>query len=424
MKNILISFFVVFCFSQETIDGIIAVVGENIVTQSEFIDQLKVLAQRRGINPQTTPLQYEKLAEDLLNNIVNQYVLLEHAKKDTNIVIDDNQVKQQLEMQVSGFIKELGSEEALEKYFNKSIREIKAYYWKEIYNAMLIERFRYSLVGVLSVGKKEVDDFFIMYKDSLPPVPKRGTFSVLNLQFSPGEKTIKTHFGITAALKDSLDQNLVSFELLAKRHSDDFASASSGGFVGETERGSFLYEYEEAAFSANIGDVLGPIKTSAGFHIIKLIDKKGEKITTQHLLKTIQPSKEDKDSVIQLINSFYERSLEDSLFLFNLLDKDVAFSSVGFSGNYGGFYYENMPVEIISFIDSGTKNLLSSPFGFSNGSLGLVYLYDKLESEEATLKNSYEYISSLVLEKKMGAFIDSWLITAKKDVYINIFIEN
>ena len=424
MKNILISFFVVFCFSQETIDGIVAVVGENIITQSEFVDQLKVIAQRRGINPKNTPLQYEQLAEALLDNIINQYVLLEHAKKDTNIIIDDDEVKRQLEMQVSGFIKELGSEEALEKYFNKSIREIKSYYWKEIYNAMLIERFRYSLVGGLSVGKKEVDDFFIVYKDSLPPVPKRGRFSVLNLAFSPGKKTTKTYYDFVGVLKDSLNQGLVSFEALAGRHSDDFASAPNGGLVGETERGSFLKEYEEAAFSAKVGDVLGPIKTNAGFHIIKLLNKKGEKITTQHLLKTIQPSKEDKDSVLQLINSFYESSLEDSLFLFNLLNKENTLSSVGFSGNYNDFYYENMPLEIINFIDAGTNNLLSSPFGFSNGSLGLVYLYEKFKSEAATLDNSYEYISSLVHEKKMGAFIDNWLITAKKEVYVNIFIEN
>jgi len=423
MKNILISFFLVFCFSQETVDGVVAIVGENIITQSEFIEQLNVYAQRRGINPNTAPLKYEKLAERLLENLINQYVILEHAKKDTTIFIEDDDVRQQLDLQINGFVAELGSEEALEKYFKQPIRDIKAYYWKEIYNAMLIERYRYSLVGGISVGKKEVDDFFVAYKDSLPPVPKRANFSLLNIAFEPGKKTIKSYYELVSSLKDSLDSGLVSFNALVSRHSDDFASISSGGVVGETERGSFLKEYEEAAFSANIGDVVGPIKTNAGFHIIKILDKRGEKITTQHLLKTIQPSVEDKDSIVNDLNSFYEESQTDSTFLFNLL-KEKKDEIMGLSGNYKDFYYENLPQEIINFIDNSQKQTLSTPFGFSSGTLGIIYLYEKFPSEEATINNSYDYVSGLATEKKITNFIENWLISAKKEVYINIFIED
>ena len=188
IKFILIS--ILFCcvFAQkpqgESVDGVLAVVGENIVTQSDFFEQLKIVSERRGINPTSMPMQYESLATKLLSNIVDQLVLLEHAKLDTNIFISDEEVKTQLDLQVSGFINNMGSVDALEKYLNKSLREIKAYYWEEIYNAMLIERFRYSLIGALSVGKKEVDDFYSTYKDSLPPVPKRADFSILNLKFS------------------------------------------------------------------------------------------------------------------------------------------------------------------------------------------------------------------------------------------------
>ena len=150
MKFILISFCVCFCFcfeqknSNQTVDGVLAIVGENIVTQSDFFEQLKILSERSGINSSNMPLKYGRLAENLLLNIVDQLVLLEHAKMDTNIFIGDEEVKNQLDLQISGFINNMGSVEALEKYLNKSLREIKAYYWDEIYNAMLIERFRYS----------------------------------------------------------------------------------------------------------------------------------------------------------------------------------------------------------------------------------------------------------------------------------------
>lgn len=425
MKYILISIFFSLCLSQgggESIDGVIAVVGENIVTQSEFFEQLKIISERRGINPTSMPIKYESLAKGLLENIIDQLVLLEHAKMDTNIFIGDDEIKKQLDIQMSGFINNVGSVDALENYLNKSLREIKAYYWDEIYNAMLIERFRYSLLAGLSVGKKEVDDFYLSYKDSLPPVPKRATFSLLNIKFVPGKKTDQSYYNTTKSLMDSLNNNLFSFEEMVSRHSDDFASIPNGGVVGETERGSFLKEYEEAAFSSNIGDVVGPIKTSAGFHIIKLLDKRGEKITTQHLLKIVQPSLEDKDSIVALINNIHLQTKRDSLYLFNLLNNSN--SLFGYSGNYENYYYEQLPKEIINMIGSYKKPFLSAPFGFSDGTLGLLYVYNQHEEEAATLKNSYDYISNLAKEKKSVEFVNRWLVSAKKDVYINIFIEN
>ena len=426
IKFILISVCLSLSFTQqpsgETIDGVLAVVGDNIITQSDFFEQLKIISERRGINPSSMPIKYKSLAEDLLSNIIDQLVILEHAKLDTNIFIGDEEVKKQLDLQISGFINNMGSVDALENYLNKSLREIKAYYWDEIYNAMLIERFRYSLIGGISVGKREVDSFYNTYKDSLPPVPKRASFSLLNIKFSPGEKTIKSYYDSTNKLLDSLNLGLASFEDLVLRHSDDFASISNGGFVGETERGSFLKEYEEAAFSAQINSVVGPIKTSAGFHIIKLLDKKGEKITTQHLLKIVQPSIEDKDSVVGLVNNIYSNAKENSTYLFNLLDG--GFSSFGYSGNYDNVYYEELPLEVVNMIDSSSGKFLSTPFGFSNGTLGLLEIYEKHSEEVATLENSYTYISQLAKEKKSSEFVEAWLISAKENVYINIFIEN
>ena len=426
LKLILISFCFCFCFSQsgrrDSVDGVLAVVGENIITQSEFFEQLQVVSKRQGINPSSTPLKYESLAKNLLSNIINQLVLLEHAKMDTNIFIGDDEVKKQLDLQVSGFINSMGSVEALENYLNKSLREIKAFYWDEIYNAMLIERFRYSLLSGLSVGKKEVDDFYINYKDSLPPVPRKADFSLLNMSFVPSDKTIKNYYNITKTILEKLNNEQATFESLIKQHSDDFASIPNDGVVGETERGSFLKEYEEAAFSAKIGSIVGPIKTSAGFHIIKVLDKKGEKITTQHLLKTIQPSLEDKDSLVSLINNIHSSSKQDSSFLYNLLaGGNYVF---GLSGNYADYYYENFPQEIVKMIDSSQKKSLVSPFGFSDGTLGLLYIYDKQNSEVATLDNSYDYIAGLAKEKKAAEFVEKWLISAKKEVYINIFSEN
>ena len=422
MKFILISILLAVGLCQETIDGVVAVVGNNIITQSEFFEQLTLISQKRGISPQSSPLLYEKTAKKLLDNLINQYVLLEHAKKDTNIFIEDSQVKEQLEMQIEGFVKELGSVEALEKYFKKNIRDIKSYYWEEIYNAMMIEKFRYSILSSVSVEKKEVYIFYENIKDSIPPVPKSADFSVLNIFYVPSKETTGGYINFMNSIKDSINKKLFSFEEMVLKHSEDLVSAKSGGLVGETVRGSFFQEYEEAAFSTQINSVVGPIKTQAGLHLIKLIDKKGEKITTKHLLKTIKPSNDDKKNTIETINSVYETSLSDKDYLYNYIEENKL--NEGYTNNYKNYYYENMPQEIINFIDRSEEGGISAPFGLTNGSIVVVQLKSKKEAVSATVENSYEYISALAKEKKMSVILDDWLIKAKENVYINIFIEN
>ena len=95
---------------------------------------------------------------------------------------------------------------------------------------------------------------------------------------------------------------------MAIKYSNDYATASSGGVVGFTNRGSLLKEYEEAAYSLVVNDVVGPIKTRAGYHIIKLLDKRGEKINTQHLLRFITPTEEDRAQTVVGLYDILEKS--------------------------------------------------------------------------------------------------------------------
>ena len=117
IKNIIISFYFCFLFSQQSVDGVLAVVGENIITQNDFFQQLSTVANQRGVSPSAHPLKYELLAERVLDNIINQYVVLDFAEKDSTILVSSDEVKAQLEEQISYFIRELGSVSALEDVF-------------------------------------------------------------------------------------------------------------------------------------------------------------------------------------------------------------------------------------------------------------------------------------------------------------------
>ena len=142
---------------------------------------------------------------------------------------------------------------------------------------MLIERFRLNLTAGFVVGKKEVESFYNIYKDSLPPSPPSANFSLYNINFTPSEKTIRSSYENVKTIKDSITKDLSSFEDMVKKYSDDVASIPTEGIIGYTERGSLFPEYEEAAYSMKAGEVSEPVLTEAGYHIIKLLDKRVKK---------------------------------------------------------------------------------------------------------------------------------------------------
>ena len=425
MRSILISFIFCFLFSQDKniLDGVVAVVGDNIITKGDYFYQLSVVANQKNISPSLTPLKYERLASLVLEDIIDRYVFLEYAEKDSNVVVDSDAVQQQLDNQIDMFVQSVGSLDSLEAVFGKPIQKIRAEYWDEIYNAMLIERYRFFLTSGFSVGKKEVEVFYEEYKDSLPPEPASGNFSIYNISFNPSIKTLEDSRLFVSTLLDSISSGLVSFEKMIENHSDDFASVPLSGIDGYTERGSLFPEYEEAAYSMDIGAFVGPIKTEAGHHIIKLLDKRGNKINTQHLLKRVVPTDLDREETGTYIMDIYEKSKKDPLFLENYIEEQVGSSLNGLSGNYENLPLSRLPEELYNIINNSEDSRLYEPIILQNKTILLLYVYEIFPEKEASLSGSYDFIKTSALNKKTMDYLNSWLIDAKENVYINIFEE-
>jgi len=420
MKSFLISFCFCFCFSQQVVDGVVAIVGENIITRGDFSYQLASVAKQRGVSSSLTPLKYKRLEGVVLEDIIDRYVFLEYAKKDSNVFVENESVQKQLDSQIKMFLETVGSIDSLEVVFGKPIKNIRADYWDEIYNAMLIEKYKFFLTSGFAVGKKEIEVFFEEYKDSLPPSPARANFSIYNVAFEPSPSTLENSFLFVKSLLDSVLENPFSFDNLIKKHSDDFSSISSSGVVGYTERGSLFLEYEEAAYSMKIGEVVGPIKTEAGFHLIKLLDRRGNKINTQHLLKTISPTEADRHLTITKINDLYAFSANSPVFLENFIDEKIDFLKL-LSGNYYDFPISRLPLDIYNLIEKSDDSFLYDPIILKNGTVLLLYVYEVFQENISSLDNSYDFIKSIALDKKTLDFLDQWVFKAREGVYINIF---
>ena len=253
--SLFLYFFVTLGWSNNApVDGLLAVVGDNIILHTDVFQQSQMHAMQQGLDVSKNPYVFEKIYSETLANMINQYILLDAAEKDTTIEITASEVDLALEQQLTEIISRAGSEKALEDAMGQSIRTIRKDYWHEIKNMILIDRFRYKLVSDVNISRREVQSFYLNYKDSLPPAPAKIKFSLIELPFVPSDESIQVELNLINKLKEKIESGS-SFESIAKEYSQDPGSSGVGGDLGYMKRGTLVFEYEEAAFSLDINEI-------------------------------------------------------------------------------------------------------------------------------------------------------------------------
>ena len=266
---------------------------------------------------------------------------------------------------------------------------------------------------------KKVFDFYTTYKDSLPPVPEKYTFSVIDLPFVAGNKSENKIKQFLDSLKYNIENNRMSFDSLAQIYSQDPGSAPSGGYLGYTSRGSLVGRFEEVAFSLNPFEISPPIKTEFGYHLIRLIDKQGEKISTQHILRTVDFSKQDKDVVF----SFIKNLVSDTLIspgVFDSLAHTYAKEYNNNSGKYVDFSPKNIPKKILSNLKLLGSRGISSPIETDRGCM-LIYYYNHHKQEIPNLINSWNLIYNYAKQEKQNVVFQNFVKKTKPKTYIKTF---
>ena len=173
------------------------------------------------MDPSKKPYLFEQIYVSTLNNIINQYVVLSVAEKDTNIIISNDEVDRALNQQIDDFILKAGSEKLFLEMAGMSMRQIKADYWQDIRDMMIVERYQYSKIQNVDVSRVEVLHFFDSFKDSIPSLPEKYSFSTIEIPFSPGATSRAKAFDFLNRLKDEIQTKGASFDSLAQLYSHD-----------------------------------------------------------------------------------------------------------------------------------------------------------------------------------------------------------
>ncbi|HRT00227.1 MAG TPA: peptidylprolyl isomerase, partial [Bacteroidales bacterium] len=276
-------FSIIFVYSQSNvIDQIVAKVGNEIILKSDIENQYyQVLAQGY--------VEEEDLRCEVLEELLFQKLLYLQAKADS-IQVTDREVESELDRRLSIFITQYGSEEKLEEYFGKSISEIKSDFRELIREQMMTQKVQQKLTSDIKVSPSDVRMFYeSLPKDELPVI--QGYYEFSEIVIVP--KITKEEKEKTIEKLNNIRERIIqgeSFATMAILYSEDPGSASKGGELGFVSRTDLVPEFSSVAFNlTSTDDVSRVVETEYGFHIIQLIERKGNLMNFRHILITPKP---------------------------------------------------------------------------------------------------------------------------------------
>lgn len=406
-------------WAQQKLDAIAAIVGDQIVLESEIHTLVAQYGFQKRINVLNDPALFRQLSKRFLNRLIDQKLLLIKADEDT-IKADEARVDQLLEQQLNMLIQQAGSQEALEKYYNAPLTQIKKELRREIENQLRIEMLQQKRFGNLKVSRREVEQFYHQYRDSLPRIEETVDISHILMNVTPSDESIQQAYQKIQQLKAQLD-NGADFAELARKYSEDPGSASKGGDLGFVKRGDLVKEFEEVAFALKKGEISDIVQTQFGFHIIQLLERRGEKIHVRHILIQLRPTPEDEQRVIDTLKTIRQKILEgkatfEEMALKYSDDPNVK-KDKGHLGRFrvGSFQIKEFEKAVANLKPGEISQPFRTEFGYH-----IVRLNERISPRTLSLEKDWEQIEQWALQKKQEREFQKWLAQLRKEIPIII----
>jgi peptidyl-prolyl cis-trans isomerase SurA len=355
-----------------------------------------------------------------LDNLANVKVLLIQADKDT-VEANDKQVDAALEQQMQYVSQQLGGDDKIEEYFGLSLAKIRRTYREQIAENMRVSAVRDQKLAKIIVTRREVSQFFNTKKDSIGSIKEAVDISHILVQTQPGADADKAAYDKIKEIRERALKG-ENFADLAKEFSEDPGSAVRGGNLGFMSRGDFVREYEEAAFNLQPGQISDIVKSQYGYHVIRLEERRGEKINTSHVLITVKPTHADEIAAADKIKKVYGLLKSGKSFEDMVKEYSMDASTKEDNGHLGRFEIDQLKdtAKEFTFALNGLKpGDISEPvktkFGFH-----ILKLNSREEPRLYSLEHDWEKIESMAREYKKQQEFNNWMNDLKKNIYIDI----
>ena len=412
------------------IDRVEWVVGDKAILRSDIEESIRYwISQGRKFDADP----YCVVGEDL----AVQQLFLHQAAIDS-VEVDETRIMRQVEAQMDYVTQEIGSKEKLEEYFDKNSAEIREMYREQLYNMEMMDAMKRKLVGDIKVSPSMVRRFYeSLPKDSLPFIQERVEVQVITLE---PELDIEEVERVKSELRDYTERitsGETSFSTMALLYSEDPGSARRGGELDFRGRGELQPEFATVAFSLTDPNKISKIvETEYGFHIIQLIEKRGDRVKVRHILRQPNQSSENIKKMLLRLDSI-SADIKDAKFTFEegagviSHDKDTR-------NNYGIMYnkenasshfsLEELPVDVARVVDGLEVGEISQPFAWvlDNGKTvcAIAKLKSRTQAHQATIKDDYVTLSSMYQAKLSDERIQEWIREKQKTTYVRINKDN
>ena len=417
---------------ESVIDEVIWVVGDEPILLSD-VEAMRMQGEMEGMRWQGDP------DCSIPEQIAVQKLFLHQAEIDS-IEVSEAEVSQGVERQINYWIQMIpgGTKEKLEEYKNMSITDIRRSLHDDYRNRMLIEREREKLVEDITVSPADVRKYFsTLPEDSLPIIPTEVEVQIIT-------RTPKVETAEINRIKDELreytdrvSKGETSFATLARLYSEDPGTARLGGeFDDYVGRGMLDPAFANVAFNLTDPKKISKIvETEFGFHIIQLIDKRGDKIKVRHILRKPSITKEainkasmQLDSIAMDIRAGKFTFEEAATYISD--DKDTRnnnglMANSTEEGRTSKFQMRNLPTEVARVVDTLKVGQVSAPFKMISEKNGktlcaIVKLKSRVETHRATITEDFQAMRDIVLAKRKEEFVKEWIKDKIKKTYIRI----
>lgn len=406
--------------AREPIERIVALVGNEPILSSELAAQIQLMAIQRGIRPKTEQ-ELKEFQEKILEDLIAERLMLLEARKDTAIVVTDDQIDQAIADHINNLIGQFPSEDAFLAELAQeglSLRSFKKKLRPEMENQLLKQQLIGRKLSSISISNQEVQEFYDQFQDSLPAQPEavRLAHILITFQASGGsENSVR-------AEAEKIRKNAAAgadFATLAMTYSAG-PTAIAGGDLGFIARDDVVPEFGRAAFNLSPGDISGPVRTMYGFHIIKCEEIRGDRARFRQILLEVNPTAADSllsyglvDSLLGLINDS-----ADFRELAKVYSADDESRKQG--GELGWFAIKDLPRDFVEGVDhlrevGDVYGPIKSEYG-----LHILRLLERQEGREISLDTDFDRIKEMARQNKTGAIIDNWIDEIRNRVFVEI----
>jgi len=405
---------VVLSAQQEVLDRVVAVVGKETILLSEMKAELEFYAFNLQTDPNTPGL-----AEKTLDALIDQKLILAKAQDDTTLFVTEDEVDRSLDGMIAQRSQQAGGERRLEEMYGMTVGRMRREWRDDMRKYILAEKLSKKKTAEVQCSRREVEEFYALYKDSLPPVKEElelyHIFKVPVISDAV-RKTVMTH---AQAILDSVKAG-GDFARYAKEYSIDGGSGVNGGDLGWVRRGEFVKEFEEAAFALKDSQFADLVESQFGVHIIQLLERRGDAIHTRHILFRMERDSTSINETINFLNSLKDSVKNGTSFseLAKRHSEDKESALLG--GLIGAYPIDQFDDAVLVAISDVKEGEISAPVVVTNGSTKgyhIVWLKKRIPEHKMNLTDDWKRIEQLSVGYKGNKVYREWLKQLREEIY-------